>query len=94
MAARDQSVAIPAHEWIRITDNAVGNITFQNLAAYDGQVRVTADTTAPATPGGIRYLPGQGEANRALVDLNASVTSGHVWVWSEMPVTFWVSHAA
>jgi hypothetical protein len=94
MAAQDQIIPVPANEWTRITDNAVGNITFQNMGGYEVQVRITADTTAPATGGGLKYLPGQGEANRALADLRQTVTSGHVWVRCELPTEVWVSHAA
>jgi hypothetical protein len=94
MAARDQIVTVPANEWTRITDNLVSNVTFQNLSSYEQRVRITPDTTAPATPGGLRYLPGQGEANRALADLRPTVTSGHVWVRCDLPTEVWVSHAA
>jgi len=90
--AQNTTVTV-TNEWTQLTDADVVSITFQNLNGWDLYVQVTAGATAPSASAlGIKYSPGQGEANKPLADLApgvagtrvyarlVSVTSGQVWV--------------
>ena len=74
--AQQTTVTLVADTWTQLTDANITNITFQVLGNDPVLIMGTATASAPSnTDGAIQYLPGEGEVNRALVDLFLGVTS-------------------
>jgi len=93
--AQNTDININAKTWTQLTDADVSAITFQNKSGHAAFVKATTDATPPtSTAGAIRYNPGQGERNATVSDLFPGISGAdRIYVYSDEPVTFFVSHA-
>lgn len=64
--------------WTELTNSDSSEITFQVQTSCI-YVRFTSDTTAPTETRGLEYAEGEGELQKALVDLTSLVGADRVW---------------
>jgi hypothetical protein len=89
---------VPAGEWLRLTEGAVTEATFQNVGGGHVFIAATVGTTAPADPpvpgAWPSYPAGYGQLKVSLAGAFPGVSgASHLWAWSERGATLWVSHA-
>ena len=91
--AQNTTIRLVAKTITQLTDANATNITFQ---AIDGPVMVKATTnsTAPTDMlGGVRYNTGQGEDNKALLELFPGIVGVRLWAYADNAANVLVSHA-
>lgn len=97
MAARNETVQIPANTWTRVTLDPVGGLRLQNKSGQYIEVSATTGTTAPSDlSGSVQVNPYDGfRADVPLSSLFPGVitSTGHVWVYAGISVSVSVSHA-
>jgi hypothetical protein len=92
---QNTTITLTASTWTQLSDADIDAITFQNRGGTHMFVSGTTDTSAPTDfDGAIRYNPGQGERNVALVDLFPGLTGvDRLWAFSDAAIDVTVSHA-
>lgn len=78
MPQNQATVYCEPNQWTQLTNSDSTEITFQ-VQTSDVYIRFTADTTTPTQTRGLLYKEGEGELQKALVDLTSLSGASRVW---------------
>lgn len=78
MPQNQATVYCEPNQWTQLTNSNSTEITFQ-VQTSDVYIRFTTDTTTPTATRGLQYKEGEGELQKALVDLTSLAGAARVW---------------
>lgn len=78
MPQNQATVYCQPNQWTQLTNSDSTEITFQ-VQTSSVYIRFTTDTTTPTQTRGLQYMEGEGELQKALVDLTSLSGADRVW---------------